>query len=295
MRLGVLVEAEEGLDWEGWRATYAAAERLGFDSVWLSDHVQSPWAGTPDARHGLETWTALAVAAAETRRITLGSLVSPITFREPALLARMAESIDALCPGRLVVGLGLGWNAAEHAAAGIAFPPTAERARRLADGIECIRRELAGRRVPILVGGGGQRSTLPLVARYADEWNVTTGSVVDYRRMSQQLDALCQAIGRDAREIRRSVATGVLVGRDASDLAERAARMRRCVRPLAEADDVLDGARGMGWLVGTSEMLVATLSELRMAGVERVMLGHYDVAHVDTLALLADTVLASLA
>jgi alkanesulfonate monooxygenase SsuD/methylene tetrahydromethanopterin reductase-like flavin-dependent oxidoreductase (luciferase family) len=291
MKLGILVEAEEGLDWEGWRATYTAAERLGFDSVWLSDHLQSPWCAS---RHGLETWTALAVAVAETRRITLGSLVSPITFREPAVVARMAESLDALGPGRFVVGLGLGWNADEHAAAGIDFPPVAERTRRLVEGIERIRRELSDRHVPVLVGGSGQRSTLPVVARCADEWNVTCGSVVEYQRMSKQFEAICQRVGRNPREIRRSVATGVLIGRDAGDLARRAERMRGRVTPLADVDDVPSAARGMGWLVGTADTLIASLMEFHAAGAERMMLGHYDVADVDTLAVLAETVLPSL-
>jgi alkanesulfonate monooxygenase SsuD/methylene tetrahydromethanopterin reductase-like flavin-dependent oxidoreductase (luciferase family) len=292
MRVGILVEAEEGLEWDGWRATYSAAERLGFDSVWLSDHLQSPWS---DARHGLETWTALAVAVAETRRITLGSLVSPITFREPAIVARMAESLDALGAGRFVLGLGLGWNAAEHAAAGIAFPPAAERTRRLADGIERIRRELGSRQVPLLVGGGGQRTTLPIVARYADEWNVTTGLVADYRRMSEQLTALCREVGRNPREIRRSVTTGVLVGRDAGDLAERAERLRARVPPLTDAHDLPARAREIGWLVGTPTSLLASLGEFEHAGVGRVMLGHYDVDNVGTLTLLAESILPSLA
>jgi alkanesulfonate monooxygenase SsuD/methylene tetrahydromethanopterin reductase-like flavin-dependent oxidoreductase (luciferase family) len=293
MKVGILVEAEEGLDWDSWRATYTAAERLGFDSVWLSDHLQSPWRDN-DGRHGLETWTALTVAMAETRRITLGSLVSPIMFREPALVARMAESLDGLGSGRFVVGLGLGWNAAEHAAAGIAFPSVAARARRLAEGIQRIRDELAGRALPVLVGGAGPRSTLPVAARYADEWNVTTGSASDYRRMSQQLAALCGEIGRDARQVRRSVATGVLVGRDASDLERRAQRMRGCVPPLADTPDVVSAARGMGWLAGTPETLLAGLRDFQQAGVERVMLGHYDLANVETLVVLAETVLPSL-
>ncbi len=294
MKLGILVEAEEGLDWDSWRATYAAAERLGFDSVWLSDHLQSPWRDH-NARHGLETWTALAVAMAETRRLVLGSLVSPITFREPALVARMAESLDALGPGRFVIGIGLGWNAAEHTAAGIAFPSVAERSHRLVAGIERIRAELAGRAVRLLVGGAGPRSTLPVVARYADEWNVTTGSAADYRRMSLHLEALCRKVARDPREIGRSVATGVLVGRDARDLGERAERMRTCVPPLAAAPDVVSAAREMGWLVGTSETVLGSLRAFQRIGVERVMLGHYDLANVETLAVLAETVLPSLA
>jgi alkanesulfonate monooxygenase SsuD/methylene tetrahydromethanopterin reductase-like flavin-dependent oxidoreductase (luciferase family) len=294
MRLGILVEAEEGLDWDSWRATYAAAERLGFDSVWLSDHLQSPWAAA-DARHGLETWTALAVAMAETRRIMLGSLVSPITFREPAIVARMAESLDALGAGRFVIGLGLGWNADEHAAAGIAFPSVAERTRLLAAGIKRIRHELTGRAIPVLVGGGGQRSTLPVVARYADEWNVTTGSATDYRRMRDQLEVLCHKVGRDPRQIHRSVATGVLIGRDTRDLAARAERMRERVPPLANTGDIVGTAREMGWLVGTPDSVLASLRDFQEAGVERIMLGHYDLGSLETLAVLAETILPSLA
>ena len=292
MKVGILVEAEEGLDWDRWRATYAAAERLGFDSVWLSDHLQSPWSVE---QYGLETWTALAVAAAETGRIGLGPLVSPITFREPAIVARMAESLDALAPGRFVIGLGLGWNAEEHAAAGIAFPSATRRADRLADALTRIRCDLADRHTPILIGGGGARLTLPLVARFADEWNMTTGSVAQFQRASQQLDTLCAEVKRHPHEIRRSVATGILIGRDAGDLAERGERMRLRIPPLASAEDVLDGARQMGWLVGTPETVVASLRQFQDVGVQRVMLGHYDLTSIDTLELLADAVLPELA
>jgi alkanesulfonate monooxygenase SsuD/methylene tetrahydromethanopterin reductase-like flavin-dependent oxidoreductase (luciferase family) len=291
MKLGILVEVEEGLGWEQWRTTYTAAERLGFDSVWLSDHLQSPW---PHRPHGLETWMALAVAAAETQRVELGPLVSPITFREPAIVARMAESLYGLARGRFVLGLGIGWNADEHAATGIAFPPAAERAQRLADAIRRIRCDLGDYYLPVLIGGGGARLSLPLVARFADEWNVTTGSVDAYQKMSGQLDGLCRDIGRDPRDIRRSVATGVLIGRDPDDLHARAERMRRCIPPLADARDVLESARQMGWLVGTPQTVRDRLSELQVAGVDRVMVGHYDVANVGTLELLAETVLPSL-
>ena len=291
MKVGILVEAEEGLDWEAWRATCAAVERLGFDSVWLSDHLASPW---PNRQHGLETWTALAVAAAETNRVALGPLVSPITFRQPAIVARMAESLDALAGGRFVLGLGLGWNADEHAAAGIPFPSVAERTRLLSEGIHRIRCELDGRHIRVLVGGSGRRSSLPIVARFADEWNITTGSAVDFHTISAQLDALCVEIGRDPRTIERSVATGVLIGRDNRDLVQRAERMRRCVPPLADAEDVVEAARQMGWLVGTPEAVIGGLEALREVGVDRVMLGHYDVANVATLEVLADTVLPAL-
>jgi alkanesulfonate monooxygenase SsuD/methylene tetrahydromethanopterin reductase-like flavin-dependent oxidoreductase (luciferase family) len=282
MKLGLLVEVEESLDWEHWRSTLSAAERLGFESVWLSDHLRSPWSD----RHGLETWTALAVAAAETRRVVLGPLVSPVTFREPAIVARMAESLAALSGGRFVVGLGLGWNVDEHAEAKIAFPGVAERAERLAATAARIRCT----RVPVLIGGSGRRATLPIVARYADQWNMTTASVADFRRASSHLDALCAAAGRSAAEILRSVAAGVLVGHDDADLRARAERMRRCIPPLAAAEDALTAARDMGWLVGTVEAVVARLREFAAAGAERAILGYYDLDDLATLELLAPVI-----
>src|SRR5207245_1247174 len=191
VKLGLLVETEEGLNWDDWRRVYANAERLGFESVWVSDHFLSPWAAD---RHGLDAWLALAVAAVETSRVVLGPLVSPITFREPAMLARMAESLHDLSQGRFVLGLGLGWNAAEHVAAGISFPPVAERQRRLEDGLHLIRRTMDERRVPLLIGGGGPRSTLPGVAGHADHWNMTTSSVHVYGARRDRPARRCRVI-----------------------------------------------------------------------------------------------------
>src|SRR5579859_1665359 len=291
MRLGLLVEAEEGLDWSRWRAVLRSAERLGFDSVWLSDHLVPSWSL---AARGLEPWVALSVAATETRRVRLGTLVSPITFRQPALVARMAEAIDALSPGRFVLGLGLGWNADEHARFGIPFPPLAERARLLADGVERIRATL-GHHIPVLVGGRGHRSTLPLVARYADEWNLTTASLDVYRSSSERLAELCDRIGRDPSTIRRSVAAGCLIGRDPADVHARAVRLQRLVPPLKASagglDSITEAARHIGWVAGTPTEVTATLGPLADAGVELAILGHYDLDDEAALEVIADAVM----
>jgi alkanesulfonate monooxygenase SsuD/methylene tetrahydromethanopterin reductase-like flavin-dependent oxidoreductase (luciferase family) len=281
VKLGILIEVEEGLDWDSWRATCAAAERLGFESLWLSDHLESPW-GT---RQRLETWTALAVAAAETRRVVLGPLVTPVSFREPAIVARMAESLASLSSGRFVVGLGLGWNLQEHARASISFPSPIERGKRLQETIERIK--CADPSLPVLIGGSGARIALPLVARYADQWNMTTASVSAFARASAQLDELCAQTRRPTHQISRSIACGVLIGRDAQDLDARAQHMRSCVPPLADAGDVLAAARGMGWLVGTLAELRSSLHEFAASGAERVIFGHYDLADLSTLELLA--------
>ena len=292
MKLSILVEAEEGLDWDGWRRVCRSAERLGFESVWISDHFLSPWAAE---RHGLDAWMALAVAAAETSRVGLGPLVSPITFREPAMLARMTESLHDLSRGRFVLGLGLGWNAAEHAAAGMAFPTVSERRRRLEEAIHLIRRNLGERRVPLLIGGGGPRSTLPVVARHADHWNMTTSSVEVYRDRRERLAEECRLVGRDLSQIRHSVAVGYLLGRDAAELHVRCERMRHIVPPLAEATNVLEAARQMGWVVGTPETIVEQLLSLEAAGVDLAILGHYDLTDDQSLEVIANDVMPAVA
>jgi len=290
MKLGLLVESEEGLDWERWRTTCSAAERLGFESVWISDHLASAWS---PRRHGLEPWVALSVAAAETRSVRLGPLVSPITFRQPAILARMAEALDSLSHGRFVIGLGLGWNADEHAQFGIPFPPLGERIRQLVNTIQA----LGDVHSPLLIGGSGPRSTLPIVARYADEWNLTTASVDMYLERSHQLGEICAELDRDPHEIKRSVATGFLIGRTREELRSRSQRMKELVPPLAtfETDAVAAAAQAMGWVTGSPSDIIATLKPLSAAGVELAILGHYDLDDVAALDLIAADVMPALA
>jgi alkanesulfonate monooxygenase SsuD/methylene tetrahydromethanopterin reductase-like flavin-dependent oxidoreductase (luciferase family) len=290
MKLGVLVESEEGLDWEHWRTTCSAAERLGFESVWLSDHLASPWS---PRRHGLEPWVALSVAAAETQRVRLGPLVSPITFRQPAILARMAEALDSLSHGRFVIGLGLGWNADEHAQFGIPFPPLGERTRQLVSTIQA----LGDVHSPLLIGGSGPRSTLPIVARYADEWNLTTASVDVYLERSTQLGEMCAEVGRDPTSIRRSVAVGFLIGRTREELRSRSQRMKGLVPPLAnvETDAVAAAAQGMGWVTGSPLEIIAALKPLAKAGVDLAILGHYDLDDMAALESIAADVMPALA
>jgi alkanesulfonate monooxygenase SsuD/methylene tetrahydromethanopterin reductase-like flavin-dependent oxidoreductase (luciferase family) len=294
VKLGLLIESEEGLDWERWRATYLAAERLGFESVWISDHLASAWSRK---RHGLDPWVALSVAAAETQRVRLGPLVSPITFRQPAIVARMAEAIDDLARGRFVLGLGLGWNAEEHAEFGIPFPPLAERTQLLVTAIERVKVTLGERHMPLLIGGSGPRSTLPIVARYANEWNLTTASVDVYLERSHTLREMCAEVGRDPNSIKRSVAVGFLIGQNAEELRERSRRMKAIVPPLAAVDveAVPGAAEAMGWVTGTSDEIVATLRPLSRAGVDLAILGHYDLNDVAALELIATDVMPALA
>jgi alkanesulfonate monooxygenase SsuD/methylene tetrahydromethanopterin reductase-like flavin-dependent oxidoreductase (luciferase family) len=292
MNLGVLVESEEGLTWERWRAIVALVERLGFESLWISDHHQAPRPGVP---RGIDPWLALGVAAAETRRVRLGTLVSPITFYEPAQLARMSSSLRALSHDRFVLGLGLGWNRAEHVAHGIAFPPLAQRVERFRQTVNRLRASGTVRDVPLLIGGMGD-SALPLVAQLADEWNLTTASVERYQVLSRAVAAHAVLAGRDPARIRRSVAIGFLVGRNSHEVRERSRLFQRVVPELAkhEVDAVAKVARDIGWVTGTPEEIVADLRKLARAGIQRAMLGHYLKDDDDALELITTQVMPEL-
>jgi alkanesulfonate monooxygenase SsuD/methylene tetrahydromethanopterin reductase-like flavin-dependent oxidoreductase (luciferase family) len=292
VKLGLLVEAEEGLTWQRWQRLAQAADELGLDSLWVSDHLASAW----DAhRRGLDAWMALAFAAVETRRVRLGTLVSPVTFRPPTILARMAEAVCERSQGRLTVGLGLGWNAREHAAAGLAFPAVEERLDLLRHSIHAVRQTLGERPVQVLVGGGGAR-TLRVAARQADEWNLTTNDPAAFSARAAVLDAECASIARRRDEIRTSVATGVLIGRDRRELEQRSLRMRARVPPLASVsvDEVPQAARMQGWVAGTVDEVAEQLQALHAVGVQRAVLGLYDLDDVNSVEIIAREVVPRL-
>ena len=206
----------------------AAAEQAGFDSLWVPDHAhQNPIGGGPTTPMP-EAYALLAALAARTTAVRLGALVSPITFRAPSLLAKAVATLDVLSGGRAVLGLGAAWDTAEHTAYGIDYPPLPERYERLEEALQLCRALLgeqpasfAGRfftldgawcspppvqaRLPILVGGGGERRTLALVARYADACNFF-GGIDDLRRKLQVLRQHCDEAGRDPSEVTTTVA-----------------------------------------------------------------------------------------
>src|SRR3989475_10199149 len=239
MKVAVMIEAQEGLTWEHWFRIADRVEELGLDSLWRSDHFFSL---SGDLRRpALECWTSLTALAQRTRRIRFGPLVSPMTFRHPALLARMAAAVDLLSGGRLVLGVGAGWNVAEHEAFGIGLPPLKERFDRFEEGIAVIKALWTGRPVdleeryyplrgaaayprpqqqpapPLLIGGDGEVRLLRIVAREADEWNSHAPTPEGYRVKRAKLEEHCRAVGRDPSTIRRSwlggaVGDGVGVG-----------------------------------------------------------------------------------
>jgi F420-dependent oxidoreductase-like protein len=205
-----------------------AAEQSGFDSIWLPDHVLQNPLGGGTAAPMFEAYTLLGALAAVTERAKLGSLVSPVTFRSPALLAKAIASLDVISGGRAVLGIGAAWDAGEHTAYGIEFPEVAERQDRLEEAVQICRALLtedapsfSGKyysvveahnsprplqaSVPIMVAGGGERRTLRTAARYADACNVF-GDPEAIRHKLEVLARHCDEAGRDVAEITTTAA-----------------------------------------------------------------------------------------
>jgi alkanesulfonate monooxygenase SsuD/methylene tetrahydromethanopterin reductase-like flavin-dependent oxidoreductase (luciferase family) len=190
-----------GRDFERMVSVAQAAERLGFDSIWLYDHLQTR-AGDPAPV--MECWTSLAALARETSRMRLGQIVTCALYRNAGLLGQMAATLDAASGGRVVMGLGAGWDEAEYRAFGYgtALPAIGARLRHLESTLLEVRRLFAG---PVLVGGAGERILLRLVAHHADACNLTDSFDPDFYR--QKLDVLrghCEQVGRDYDSILRT-------------------------------------------------------------------------------------------
>lgn len=219
VKFGVQV-APEGVSYEDLVVTFQLVEELGYDSAWLNDHF-IPARGEKQAPH-LESWTLLPALAQKTKKVRLGTLVASNTFRHPAVLAKMATTVDHISGGRLNFGIGAGWEEHEHRAYGIPFYTARIRAERLGEALQVIRmlwreekpsfdgkhyqlraaefepKPLQQPHPPIIVGGQGRKWILPLVARYADEWNApVTVSPAQLREGIETIRAECQRIGRE--------------------------------------------------------------------------------------------------
>ena len=311
MRIGVMIEAQEGLTWERWFRLAERVESLGLDSLWRSDHFFS-LSGHHD-RPALECWTSLTALAQRSQRIRFGPLVSPMTFRHPALLARMAAAVDGLSDGRLVLGVGAGWNDSEHAAFGITLPALKERFDRLEEGIAVIKALWSGGTVdfdgryyplrgasalprpiqkpapPLLIGGDGELRLLRIVAQHADEWNSHAPGPEAYRAKRARLEEHCRAVGRDPNAIHRSWMGGILIGRDRSEVLEKGRWFHSFLGPLAGGSPgaVPEVLRQRHWLVGTPDEVAGQVDAWSAVGVERVMLQWYNLDDLDGLSLLA--------
>ena len=307
MEIGVYIP-QVGLTWDELRSKVEACDALGIDSVWFMDHLYAPMQPQVPAFEG---WTTAAALAPLTDRVRFGHLVLCNGFRHPALLAKMAITLDHASGGRLALGIGSGSYAPEFAEFGMAFPSERERAARLGEALEVIHRlfiepsasfegtyyRLSGApslprpvqrpHPPIHVGGAGERRTLPVVARYADVWNCPTYALAELPRKLDVLRAACAAIGRDPATLRVSEeAVLALVARRDQIEDARALAARRFPGPGWGFAD------GGYW--GTPDDIVRRIRERRRLGLDGVVFFLHDRAQAETLRLLATEVLPQL-
>lgn len=306
MQLRIFTEPQQGADYGRLLAVARAAEELGFDAFFRSDHFlrMGDVSGLPGPT---DSWLTLAALAVQTSRIRLGTLVTSATFRLPGLLAVAVAQADEMSGGRIELGLGAGWFEAEHAAYGIPFPPVGERFGRLAEQLEVITglwgvpdgqlysfdgdyyqiRDSPGLpkpaqrpRPPIIVGGHGPKRTPRLAARYADEFNVGFSSAAETGAQFGRVREACQAAGRDPGSLIYSAAHLTCCGRDDAEFARRAAAIGRDVAEL----------RDIG-LTGSPAQVVDKIGQYAEHGASRIYLQILDLHDLDHLELLATEVM----
>ena len=311
MRVCLMIEGQEGVSWEDWRALAEAAEHAGLEGLFRSDHYLS----VEDRRErgALDAWATLAALAAVTTTLRLGTLVSPATFRHPSVLAKSVATVDHVSGGRAEVGMGTGWWEAEHEAYGFPFPPLGERMDVLAEQLEVVRGlwadgpfSFSGRHYrlgerddlpkpvqrpgpTLILGGSAGPRAARLAARFADEYNTVFATEDECRERRARLDAACEEAGRDPATLRFSLMTGVVVGADEADFCERAARLSAWRGGDGDADRAV-AALPPQWVTGTVEQAVERLRGLEAAGVERVMLQHLLHEDLEAVALLGERV-----
>jgi len=306
MQISLMIEGQNGLNWPRWQRIVQTVEQLGFYGLYRSDHYTN--AEPPDL-DSLELWISLTWMASHTQRIKFGPLVSPVSFRHPTMTARMASAVDDLSGGRLVLGLGAGWQEREHHNYGWDLLDIDDRFARFAEGLEVISLlpysdipvEYVGRFYrldnaillprpqrrggpPILIGGNGEKRTLPLVARLADEWNAVYVTTAEFARLNVRLDELLQAEGREQGEVRRSLMTGCVFGRDQAEINRKVAERTKNKRSAAQLRD-------HGVIVGTGADIREQVAELAEAGVEQVMLQWLDLDDINGVESLAEQTL----
>jgi F420-dependent oxidoreductase-like protein len=286
-QIGLMIEGQNGLNWARWQRILQTAEDSGYQCVFRSDHFTNAEGADLDS---LELWVSLTYAASHTKRIEFGPLVTPTTFRHPSMTIRHAAQVDDLSGGRLVLGMGAGWQEREHRKFGIPFYDMKRRFDMLEDALEMTQRlfesdtpvtwqgkyftlddaTLLPRPArkggpPILIGGRGPKKTLPFTAKYAREWNAVFIPLNDFKDRNALLDDLLAKEGRKPGDVKRSLMTQVVYGKDDAALTARLNGRN--------AADLL--ARGL--IVGTASAVIDQIGTWAEAGIERFMLQWLDL------------------
>ena len=291
-----MIEGQEGVTWEQWCALADACEEHGVETLFRSDHYISQ--GDEGANVAHDAWTTIAALAARTTTLRFGTLVSPATFRAPALLANAAATADHVSGGRIELGMGAGWMEREHRAFGFPFPETRVRVEMLAEQLEIVHRLWTEQRVdfrgrhytledapglpkplqsphpPILVGGSGGRGTVEPARRFADEYNTPFASPEDAARIRAKVPSL-----------RFSVMTGCVIGATRDEATEKARALYGRRPRDASFDDWL-AAFAQRALVGSVDEVATRLEDYARAGCDRIMLQHLQHTDLDAVRLI---------
>jgi F420-dependent oxidoreductase-like protein len=234
IEVAIMIEGQDGLTWDKWTRIAKLVEDLGFVGLYRSDHFTN---SAPPHKDSLELWVSLTWLASHTQRIEFGPLVTPASFRHPVFTARLGKDIDDLSGGRLTLGIGAGWQEHEHRVFGFGLLPVKDRFDRFEESVQIITQllhsdqpvdfngeyyQLDGAELlphpqrpggpPVLIGGNGTNRTLPLTAKYADEWNGVFIGPQEYTQLNQRLSELIDQNGRSQADVRRSIMTGLVYG-----------------------------------------------------------------------------------
>jgi alkanesulfonate monooxygenase SsuD/methylene tetrahydromethanopterin reductase-like flavin-dependent oxidoreductase (luciferase family) len=297
-----------GLSFDDMLSRTTRCEELGIDSLWIYDHLYAP--GMPDYP-SMEAWTLATALLSRTERIRIGHMVLCNQFRHPVTLAKMATTLDQISGGRLSLGIGSGSIEDEHRRAGFPWGTFGQRSAQLGETLEILHQAFADGRIdhsgkhftvsdmpvkpgpvqqprpPIVVGGVGEKFTLPLVARYADVWNVPTYALGEIEHKVSVLRSLCEEIGRDPQSIVLSIEAVMALAPDDASLPE--------VRSIAERRfGVPEFGLHTAGLIGTPPAVVDRLGELVGMGFGQIVLFTHDRCSEQTLELLARDVISAL-
>ncbi|MDQ2903897.1 MAG: LLM class F420-dependent oxidoreductase [Chloroflexota bacterium] len=276
------------------------AETQGYDSVWLFDHFHT--VPTPTQEVTFECWASTAALARDTKRVRIGQMVTCNAYRNPALLAKMASTVDVLSHGRLDFGIGAGWHEHEYRAYGYDFPDAPTRLRMLREGVQIILKmwsdeeaTFEGRyyqvrgainqpkgiqkpHIPLLIGGGGEKVTLKLVAQFGDACNVGNLDPEEIARKFAILKQHCEDVGRDYNSIRRTVMFNCAIAETDAEALAKSKPLERNVKPGRLREQAL---------IGTPDTIRTRLTEYEQAGAQEIILYMPDAAQLTPVQIFA--------
>lgn len=310
-----MIEGQEDVTWGDWLALARACEEHKVGTMFRSDHYLS--VDDRRERGSLDAWGTITALATVTERLRLGTMVSPATFRHPAVLAKAAVTADHVSGGRVEVGIGAGWWEREHELYGFELPPIGPRMDALGEQLQVVRghwgegpfsfegrhysaRELDALpkpvqwpRPPLILGAKGGPRSLRLGARYADEYNTVMSTAAEIADLRRRLDDACEAEGRDPATLPLSMMTGWLVGADRAELLDRASRLSQWKGQGDDGEAFIAGLRE-STILGTTEQAIEQLRELEAAGLARIMGQHLLHRDLDAVALMGREIVPAL-